>query len=85
MTIEEMNSQDRPAVRALLERAGLPLDGFDEPHVIALVARDGARIVGSAAIELYEPYGLLRSVAVDEWHRRPWRWPAGVRCRRCTC
>lgn len=69
MTIEEMSNHDRPAVRALLERAGLPLDGFDEPHVIALVARDDARIVGSAALEVYEPYGLLRSVAVDDRHR----------------
>jgi amino-acid N-acetyltransferase len=34
-----------------------------------LVARDGSRIVGCAALELYEDGALLRSVAVDAAHR----------------
>ena len=69
MTIEPMTAADRASVHALLASHRLPLDGFDAPHVLALVARDGARVVGSAAIEQYGAFGLLRSVAVDEAHR----------------
>lgn len=53
-------------MHALLRSHKLPLDGFDGGNVAALVARDGDRIVGSAALEIYEPYALLRSVAVDD-------------------
>lgn len=66
MTIAPMREDERPAVHGLLTSHKLPLAGFDAPHVHALVVRDGARVVGSAAIEVYGPYALLRSVAVDE-------------------
>jgi amino-acid N-acetyltransferase len=69
MTIESMSAADRPAVRDLLRSHRLPLDGFDDPHVVALVARDGNAVVGSAAIEQYGSSGLLRSVAVSDSHR----------------
>jgi amino-acid N-acetyltransferase len=64
-----MEERDRQAVHALLRSHGLPTAGFDEPHVSALVARDGPTVVGSAAVERYERYGLLRSVAVADSHR----------------
>ena len=67
--IEQLAEADRHPVHQLLESYNLPLAGFDDPHVTALVARDGAAIVGSAAIELYGRSGLLRSVAVAESHR----------------
>lgn len=68
-TIEPMRADERDAVHALLQSCKLPLDGFDAEHVLALVARDGDTIVGSAAIERYEDAGLLRSVAVSPIHR----------------
>lgn len=55
---------DLPAVLALLAESGLPHDGLAEQFGAALVARDGERVVGSAALELYGQAGLLRSVAV---------------------
>jgi amino-acid N-acetyltransferase len=68
-TIHALADPDRAAVHQLLRSHRLPLDGFDDPRVVALVAKDGERVVGSAAIELYGAYGLLRSVAVDQSRR----------------
>ena len=65
MTIEAATRGDLPAVRALLERHHLPVDGVDELADTMIVARDDARIVGVAALELYPDGALLRSVAVD--------------------
>lgn len=70
MTIGRMSENERAAVHALLRSHKLPLDGFDAAHVEALVAREAGRVVGSAALELFGSYGLLRSVAVEEGRRR---------------
>ena len=67
--IGQMREVEREAVHQLLRGAGLPLQGFDEPHVVALVARADTAVVGSAAIEIYGRSGLLRSVAVADSHR----------------
>ena len=63
--IESAKHQDLPAVRALLDRLNLPLDGVDDHVQTMVVARDGSRVVGTAALELYEDGALLRSVAVE--------------------
>ena len=54
-----------PAVRALLERHQLPLDGVEDHVEMMVVARDHRHVVGAAALELYADGALLRSVAVD--------------------
>lgn len=62
--IEHATRDDLDAVAALLRASNLPDAGI-EPHVETLfVARDGAAIVGTAAIECYADGALLRSVAV---------------------
>jgi amino-acid N-acetyltransferase len=57
--------RDQDAVLALLTDARLPLGGVTERfpggYVVAVV---GERLVGVAAVERYERWGLLRSVAV---------------------
>ncbi len=63
--IEPTHAGDLPEVLALLERSGLPRDGLRDHIAAALVARSGARVVGSAALELYGEAALLRSVAVE--------------------
>jgi amino-acid N-acetyltransferase len=55
---------DWPAVRDLLTEAGLPLDGAAEAFATGVVAIDGDRLVGCAAIEPLDGSALLRSVAV---------------------
>ena len=63
--IDRATGADADDVLALMERAHLPTDGLAAHLEAAFVARDGDRIVGSVAIEIYEDGGLLRSVAVD--------------------
>lgn len=69
VTIERATDHDKGAVLALLRASYLPSDGLDEHWRTVLVGRTGAQIVGSAAVECYGAYGLLRSVVVDENHR----------------
>jgi amino-acid N-acetyltransferase len=70
ITIEAAQPSDLPELQALLVRSDLPPDGLSEHIGAALVARDDARIVGSAALELYGQAALLRSLAVEPALRR---------------
>jgi amino-acid N-acetyltransferase len=65
VVIEAATAGDLSGVRTLLERHHLPLDGVDEHVETMVVAREGSRVVGAAAVELYSEGALLRSVAVD--------------------
>lgn len=64
MLIEAARTADLPAIVELLTASGLPDAGLAAHLAMALVARDGAAIVGSAALEVYGAAALLRSVAV---------------------
>lgn len=61
---------DRPEVEALLTAVGLPLDGLDAcfPHDMIVARLDGG-LVGSAGLERWGSFGLLRSIAVAEAQR----------------
>jgi amino-acid N-acetyltransferase len=69
MTIDKMHTTDLPAVHALLRACRLPVEGLAAHVGTAIVARENQRVVGVAALELYPPYALLRSVAVDTARR----------------
>jgi N-acetylglutamate synthase-like GNAT family acetyltransferase len=62
--ITPASETDGPSILQLLQDSGLPIDGLVDHLNTALVARDGAAIVGCAAVELYADGALLRSVAV---------------------
>lgn len=62
--VTRASDADRPSILQLLRDSGLPLDGLVDHLNTALVARDGAAIVGCAALEIYPDGALLRSVAV---------------------
>jgi amino-acid N-acetyltransferase len=62
--ITRASEADGPSMLQLLRDSGLPVDGLVDHLHTALVAHDGAAIVGCAAIELYADGALLRSVAV---------------------
>jgi amino-acid N-acetyltransferase len=64
MQTKRAEAGDWPAVRDLLTDAGLPLDGAAEAFASGVLATDGDRLVGCAAIEPYAGAALLRSVAV---------------------
>lgn len=63
--ITRATPDDLPGTLALLRANNLPTDGVDQCVETTVVARRHGRIVGSAALESYHPYALLRSVAVD--------------------
>lgn len=52
-------------VLRLLADNRLPLEGLIDHLATTLVAKQGGRIVGSAALEIYRDGALLRSVAVS--------------------
>jgi amino-acid N-acetyltransferase len=62
--IEPARTSDRLAIEALLEANLLPTDGFELALGTAVIAREGGRIVGCAAVEPYGSVGLLRSACV---------------------
>jgi amino-acid N-acetyltransferase len=66
VVIEPARAADLPGILALLAQHRLPAADIERHLDAALVARDGARVIGCAAVELYGADGLLRSVAVDE-------------------
>ena len=64
ITVIPAGAEDLDGVLQLLRESGLPIDGLADHLATTLVIRDGARIVGSAALEVYGDGALLRSVAV---------------------
>jgi arsenate reductase len=73
-TIVRATAADLPAISGLLSRCRLPTEDLaapgnqaDQPHFI--VAREGDRLVGCIALEVYTPFGMVRSLAVDPAHR----------------
>lgn len=69
VVVRPARDSDRDAIERLLVAANLPLAGVAEHLGEFLVATGSAGIVGAAAVEGHGPYGLLRSVAVDESQR----------------
>ena len=62
--ITRASEADGTSILQLLRDSGLPIDGLVDHLNTALVARNGAVIVGCAAVEIYPDGALLRSVAV---------------------
>ena len=62
--IAAARAADLSEVFALLDHSKLPRAGLDRHLDTTLVATDGGRVVGCAALELYGAAALLRSVAV---------------------
>jgi amino-acid N-acetyltransferase len=65
MVIQAAHASDLPTVRRLLETQHLPTDGVDDQVATMVVAKQGSRVVGAAAVEVYADGALLRSVVVD--------------------
>ena len=65
MEIRAATATELVPVLDLLERCALPVMGLSDHVDTLLVADNGTRVVGSAALELHGDNALLRSVAVD--------------------
>src|SRR3954463_2205808 len=64
VTIRAAKPNELPAIVELLKATGLPDQGLAEHIGNVLVAEDGQEIVGSAGLEVYGAFALLRSVSV---------------------
>ena len=64
IAIERAHRHDQSDIFRLVEQNHLPLAGLEEHLDTAFVAREDGRIVGTAAVEMYEDGALLRSVTV---------------------
>ena len=65
VTIERATPEDGEAILELLRASALPDAGLLDHLATTLVARSPDRVVGIAALEVYDAGALLRSVAVD--------------------
>lgn len=65
LRIESADQTVVPEIVRFLTANGLPVAGLAEHATDLLVARDGGRLVGTAALEVRGRDALLRSVAVD--------------------
>ncbi len=65
VTIRLARPDEYSAVEELLRRVRLPVEGIARLTGLVVVADAGGQVVGSAALEPYDPAGLLRSVAVE--------------------
>jgi amino-acid N-acetyltransferase len=65
IVIEHAGPTDLAPVLDLLQTHRLPPAGLADHLATTLVARHGAAVVGSAALEMYGESALLRSVAVE--------------------
>ena len=66
VTIRPAAAAELPQILSLLRQAGLIVGGVQDHLRGFLVAAAGARVVGSAGLEVYGDVALLRSVTVDE-------------------
>jgi len=62
--VVRLHPGELPRIGDLLERSGLAADGLDASHVMLFGVIGGDRLTGCAAVEVFGPVGLLRSVAV---------------------
>jgi amino-acid N-acetyltransferase len=69
--IESLVPADLPAIRALLDEAGLPhRDLENNPAARFWVVREGGRLIGAVGLETCGGSGLLRSLVVAPEARR---------------
>jgi amino-acid N-acetyltransferase len=62
--IRQASEADVSAIEALLRDSALPIDGVRDRLRTTLVATEDGRVIGTAALEVFDDGALLRSVAV---------------------
>ena len=69
MWVGAAGPNDIPVIEELLHQHGLSLDGLATCIPSCLLGRDGDRVVGIAALEVYGPAAVLKAVLVDAEYR----------------
>ncbi len=68
--VERVASGDLDGVRRLLSESKLPVDGLDETELWRVRKSSRGAVIGIAGLETWGRQGLVRSVVVDDSHRR---------------
>ncbi|HTO43902.1 MAG TPA: arsenic resistance N-acetyltransferase ArsN2 [Burkholderiales bacterium] len=63
------SAEDLIAIRALLERSGLPTSDLESARPEFALIREGGRVVAAGALQRFGSSALLRSVVVDSDRR----------------
>lgn len=61
---------DLPAIKALLGKNELPYLDIDPYLEDFIIAKDNGAIVGTIGVEIVFPYGLVRSLSVEDNYRK---------------
>jgi amino-acid N-acetyltransferase len=69
ITLKKAQKDDIPFITGLLNENGLPFSDIPEIVSSLFVADIQGEVVGVGGVELYERYGLLRSLAVKQEFR----------------
>jgi len=69
LTAAPATNVSRRAIEELLSSQKLPVEDLPASLEDFWVGEDGGEIIGVIGLELYEPFGLLRSLAVSPAHR----------------
>lgn len=69
ITISKASKSDYQQIIELLENSNLPVKGVKEILNNTFVAKNKDKIIGCAALELYNSTALLRSVAVNKLYQ----------------
>lgn len=67
--VEKVNEPEREAAGRLISACGLPREGLEEAELWC-VKGDGRQLLGVAGLEIWGRQGLVRSVAVENDHRK---------------
>lgn len=67
--LDRAHEADLSSILNLLKNCELPPDDFESHLNTTVIARNRSEIIGCAALEMYKPYALLRSVAVTSSYR----------------
>lgn len=68
--ILKASESDYKQITELLRNSNLPIKGVKEILDNTFVAKDGSKIIGCSALEIFNTTSLLRSVAVNKEYQR---------------
>ena len=69
MHIKELRLKDIEGIKELLIKSGLPAKDIEQAPVLFWGIQKSNELIAIAALELYPPYAIVRSVAVNRHHQ----------------
>lgn len=69
IVVKKARLSDLPQIYTLVQNNNLPTDGLAQSLNNMFVAIENRQVIGTAALEVYSPLALLRSVTVSPFHQ----------------